>query len=600
MDPRFRVAFVLLIGCGASIAPLETAARHPDRYAHQPPAPSGAVGLGIKPWAQDVDPRVATEPWTPTRPLRASAARGEAEPSTFVVYARRRLAYLDVRVSDLKSTDATISAAAVCVREVVRSPTRSHYAGSDTVIAGRLVPSFRRAPLPAGHFKEIWLDIATPSDAEPGVYTAQVTIDAGGHEVVRGLQLRVRDLRLEAPRNKGLGIYYRLFGKLDRPQTVRRDLADMREHGVENLVTDLRPTFRSTSGQIAIDMGPVSRGLDLLVDAGVRGTVVVDSGLVQLARALGHPIPYVDPRGGASVNGKGRPAFREQAVATMRAIRDQIVRHPQLDVAVSHLDEVFRPERRELFVSLASAAPDVGGVPIYATLSTWSPQEDRWRRQIDPFVDIRAHHGFTFEWWIARGNDWDDYALELERSGDQAWFYHNDRGTWFTARWARIVNGVLLWFGPFRVHAPWTFQSFDERGVEDADTMNLDFAVAYPDPDDPAVLIPTRNWLAVREGYDDLRYLEALRRALAEHGTQAPEVAADARGFLRALRSDVRRAPTGLDAEALPSTVGSAAEAPLLGALARRYDTGYLDLLRDRIEELVVSLRTAGAGLPSR
>ena len=526
------------------------------------------VELAAKPWSADVE---AGSPWIETQPLRLSAAPGESEPATFVVRARRGLRRLAVRVSDLRSRSGTIPGAAVSIRDATRSP---------------FVPVFQPVALPAGDRAEVWLDVAVPPDVAPGLYTGQVVLDADGREVVRTLALRVRDLRLQTPWGKGLGIYYRMFGALGRPETVSRDLADMRAHGVEHVVTDLRPTFRIVAGSIAIDMGHVARGLDLLADAGMRGTVVVDSGLVQLARALGHPIPFVNPRGGTSLRGEGGAAFREQAATTMRLLRAELLRHPELDVAVSHLDEVFRPERLELFIALASAAREVD-VPIYATLSTSNPLEDRWRRQIDPLVDIRAQHGFTFEWWLARGNTWEDYARELERSGDQAWCYHNDRGPWFDARWTRIVNGVFLWFGPFSVHSPWVYRS-------------PEYAVAQVDPDDARVVIPTRNWMAVREGYDDLRYLETLRRALAAYGPNAPEVAARSRAFLQALRVDVLRVPPDIDAEGLPSKVGTAAEAPLLGALARRYDTADLDLLRDRVEEQVVSLRIAAGDLASR
>lgn len=539
-------------------------------------------------------------PWSGRDPLRVSAAPGETEPATFVVYARRNVRRLDVRVSDLRSRVGRIPASAIVVREVLRTPTRRVFNRPETEIVGRFLPRLQPASLAARHFREIWIDVSVPADAAPGSYTGRVSIGVGRDEVTRTLQVRVRPIRLVEPADKKLGMYYRAFAKLQDPDTVRRELADMREHGISHLVTDLRPVFaRDKAGAVTIDTSRLAQGMQLFVDAGFEGTVIVDSGLVPLARALGHD--DVDYRGasGTSLEGDGGAAFREHALAALRAIRDEARRHPRLDLAVVHVDEIFTPTRLDMFVQFAEVSRRVPELPIFATFSTMTPEQDEWRARVDPFIDIRGNHGYTFEWWIARGRDWEDYATELRRSRDRAWFYHNERGTYFTPQWARIINGVYLWAGPFESHVTWAYQSFYGDPLDDTDGKMHDYGVAFPSPEDPSVLVPTRAWAAVREGWDDIRYLETLRVAVDANKSSAPDLAAEGELLLERLRADVLRVPGPIDPDTLRARTGTAGEAPYVNSLSRRYDAGRLAMLRERAEELVVALEVArGARRP--
>jgi hypothetical protein len=545
---------------------------------------------------------VAAAPWSGRQPLTLSAAPGESEPATFVIYAKRRVRRVDVRPFELRGRAGRIPATAVRVRAVLRRPTRRYFAGEETEVVGRFLPPWTPAPLGAGRFREVWIDVDVPADTAPGVYTGRLEIDADGDSHVRLLRVRVRPMRLTTPSDKTLGVCYRAFARVDDGAAIARELADIRAHGVSHLLTDLRPTYRvGKAGEVAVDTSRLATGLDFVVAAGFAGTVVVDAGLVPLAGAMGHDDVAYPGGTGASLQGEKGEAFREQALAVLRAIAVEAKRHPQLDVAVQHLDEVFSPGRLDLFLELAKLTRREPRLPIFASFSTVSEQQDRWRELVDPYVDIRANHGYSFEWWVIRGHDWDDYARELERSGDRGWFYHNERGTYFTARWARLINGLYLWAGPFESHVTWVYQRFDGNPFDDTDGGEHDFGLAFPDPADPAVLVPTRGWMAIREGFDDLRYLATLRAAVREHGEAAPGPAASARAFLDSLAADVLRPPAPIDARGLGAAVGTPDEAPYVAALSRRYDAGRLALVRDRAEELTLALVTAGESRsPSR
>jgi hypothetical protein len=260
-----------------------------------------------------------------------------------------------------------------------------------------------------------------------------------------------------------------------------------------------------------------------------------------------------------------------------------------------------------LYIRLTEIGRQVPGVKFYITFNTSAPEHDAMRRQIDPYVDLRCNHGYSFEWWLARGHTIAEYAAELKASGDEAWFYHNARGAYCTPQWARIINGIYLWASPFSAHCPWTYRSAHGNPFDDADG-GMDFGFAFPDPDDPSQLVSTRLWEAMREGFDDVRYMATLTDLIRTRKTSKPREAAEAQAFLDGMVERIRNlkitqtAPSGPAARAgfqidLDTGVvmgegktGTVMEAPVIYALMRRYPGDQLQTLRAQIVEHILRL----------
>ena len=68
-------------------------------------------------------------------------------------------------------------------------------------------------------------------------------------------------------------------------------------------------------------------------------------------------------------------------------------------------------------------------------------------RSLDPFVDVRCYNGHCMDNYIQAGKSFDDLRAELTAAGDEAWLYHNIRGSFFPAEWMRLINGFYLWIG---------------------------------------------------------------------------------------------------------------------------------------------------------
>ncbi|MEM6292233.1 MAG: hypothetical protein AAGA54_13240 [Myxococcota bacterium] len=581
---------VVLLALAAGRGPSDPWAAHAQGQ-RAVAVPDGPVRVALHAPLDDVDPEAVPRPWPEIVSLSMVAAAAETERAAFVVYSGATVGTLDVQFGTLATATHELPPASVRVRAVKRVPMRRQFRGTATDTVGRFAPRFEPVAMKPGQLAEIWLEVDVPAGTPAGVYVGTVDVAVGRTRISRKVRVRVRGLTLREDPSKQLGMYYRMNRRLDDPARVRRELADMRRHGIRNLVLDVRPRFGWGPGHVlAVDVQPIEQALALVAEAGFSGSVVVDAGLVQLGRFLGHDdVAYVDADG-ASLDDDADFAPAVQTV--LEAIEQAAATHPDLSLSVLHLDEVFERGRLALFERLASVGR-TPALPTYATLSTAKPAYDGLRARIDPVLDLRSYHGYSFEWWLARGGTVADFAAELSRSGDRAWFYHNERGTYFTGRWARLVNGLYLWATPFSSHVTWAYQAFDGNPLDDRDGVSHDFGMAFPDPRDPDVLMPTRIWTALGEGHDDLRHLATLQWAIGAFRDDAPALAAEAQTYLDDLRADVLRVPGGIAVEQLPRTIGTPAEAPLLQSLAARYDDAALALVRARVEEYVVALRVA-------
>lgn len=559
--------------------------------------------MSVRNYLDDMSPDAPLGP-TAEPFVRVAATPGEFEPAAFVIVATRDLRDLDVSVEGLPEYVTAVA------RRVVRTPMRRLYTAKadETAIVSRFLPRWEPLDIPVGELREVWLEVHVAEDAPSGEAGGEVVLRAGSGVLRAPLRVDVLPFRLVAHPTKHLGTYYRMSRRLINPPRVRRELADMRAHGVCSIVSDLPIRYYLDNGDVRHDVSAIRRGAQLVTDAGLDGTVVVGTGFIQLAHLLGHKDVG---HGEAGESLDGDPRFRAAAKTAIEALLELDAEFPGLRLVPTHMDEVFNRGRLPLYTRLTKAIRQVPAAPVYVTFHTVNDTADVLRRKVDPFVDIRCNHGYSFEWWLGRGHTMAEYDAELRESGDEAWFYHNARGVHFTAEWSRIINGLYLWASPFRVHVPWTYQSYKGNPFDDTDggARGHDFGMSFPGLTDPGDLIPTRIWEAMREGGDDLRYLATLERAIASAGDRKPRQVARAEALLDQLRSLVREAKVtdagepasqattagdqvDLDTGLVMGTgrVGSAEEAPLINALALRFSGEDWQRMRAAVAEQIAQL----------
>ena len=537
-----------------------------------------------KHWADDVDVAEPPEVLSDDAVLSVAAAPGEYEPVNFMVYAiDSPMNRVSVSVSDLHGENGMITADACDVRLVLRRLMRDIYTfpPERSTIVSRFLLANQPVAIPAGTFREYHLIVHVPEGQAPGVYRGAVTIETAAEEKqIIPLVLEVRPLKLGQTAPNLYGMYYRFPSDEAEWPGLERELVDIYEHGGRMLKSNLGLGYALEGDAVVVDVGRLRRGLGLLAKHGYKGPMPVSTGAETVARLLRYD-PVADYEDTAA-----REAFFQAVAKGMKALEQLNHEFPQFELMPTHMDEVFGRDRLPRYIRLTEAVRRATDLRVYITLHN-DPKRNvgPLMEQIDPFVDVRCYNGHVMDSWIQAGNKFEDLAREMETAGDEAWLYHNIRGSFFPAEWTRLVNGFYLWISPIKIHVPWMYYAYQMNPMDCTDgpqSRGGDFAYAVPDPDNAAAMIPTRHWEAYREGVDDMRYLRTLERLVEEHaGTPQAERAAT---WLEELRERLTPSHEALQQIEL--------ESPLLVWLAAEFDGDDYRRFREEASGLIAELQS--------
>jgi len=541
------------------------------RFTFTPPAGAKGYALARANYLDEIDPAKAPEDLGRDVSLSTFAAPGEYEPVCFVIYAFDDIKALKVGATDLKCGPHTIPAAALDIRAVMRCLYRNLYTlppEKSTVVSRFLVhrPSI---DVQAGTFQQIHVTIHVPEAAKPGIYKGALKLSSEGRRPSEiPLSLEVLPFKLKPLERKRYGMYYRLASNLDAPEKLALELKDLREHGASTLYPGIGITYEKVEDKVRPNYDLVRNGLAAMKKFGFSGEVPIGTGFNHLARLLGHS-DVGHGEGGESLDGDEE--FMKAAKEALEGLLEVQKEFPEFEILVTHMDEVLGRGRLPLYIRLTRAARQVPDFRVYITMHN-KPAEvvEELTREIDPYVDVRCYNGHCMDEWLQAGHTFDELAEQLRKTGDEAWIYYNIRGSFFLAQWMRIVNGLYMWLGPFKVHCPWMYHSYQGDPFDDTDGPRLrghDFAYAVPDPADGKTPVPTRHWEAYREGVDDMRYIAMLEDLIAGRNDKPAQ---DARKWLDSIRAGI---PWG-DVAAIEE------ESPVLIAVTRKFSGDDLQKMR--------------------
>jgi hypothetical protein len=557
---------------------------------------SGALSWQVKPLLADFDP-AGGWPAEGASAIGLDSVPGFGARGAFVIAARKYLPQTDIQLGEIVGPNGDAVALETKLTRIVRTLERSYWKSPSNELeqVGRFLTPWVPRDLAAGEFSEIWLTVEVPADLLPGSYRGTIRLSSDAKQILAiPLELTVRRYSLDTGGPKSLGIYYYLEDKLFDEDQINRELADLRAHGIRYLLTDLELQHSPSDAGYRTNVNMARRGLELIHHAGFRDLVVIQNGLLRVtkwrARESNKPI-------------EEDKVFARVVDRTMADLSKLAAEFPDLDIYQTHMDEVFaNQDTLDTYIGIATHIRRTSQIPLYITLNTRAKNYDALRERLDPFVDFRGLHGYSIEWWMARGNHLAEMERELTAAGDRALFYHNARGPYFTAQRSRIVNGLLLWAWPVEAHAPWIYQRYAGNPFDDRDGNRHDFGMAFPGPGDQ--LVSTRLWEATLEGWFDLQHLQTLERLVKENGNTRPEVASRARSLLESTRNLIREATpaklldvSGASKNAsgglfIPKPVSqrSPKETPLLTALERQLGLWGLDDLRGELASLIEEL----------
>lgn len=553
---------------------------------HLQPSPRG---YRIVPWnfLDVVDPSREPSSWPDPVQLETFGTPGEYEYLGFAVYADQAVPHVSLTASALEGPGGAIPSDSIDVRWVMRSREREKATdpASQTRITSRFLLNEPDVDLEAQTFHQVLATVHVPESIPAGVYKATwILKPEGGQATDVDVALTVLPFRLGGTGGRQYGLYYTV-GNISETDRINRELADIRAHGANMLIPGgLDIAYKQSGGQVVPDYGRLTRGLDLIRAHGFHGTVVVNTGFVQLAQLLG-----VDPgRRGGRGGERQLEAVGKQALEGLVALAKN---YPEFRIVVTHMGEVTRQNRMEEYIALTKVVRQVPDLRMYVSLSLRpSRRVERMRDRVAPYVDIRGYPGFQVDAWLKAGHTFGELAGDLKSEGNEAWVYYNRRGAFFIPQWTWLVNSYYMWMSPFQASVPWTYYQVHGNPLDDLDQPDKgghDYGYAVPSPDG-TTMISTLDWEGYRAGIQDFRYLTMLDSLTRQAKTAAPAAASAAQSWLDQLHKRMPR---------LPGAVADiSGESPVLQWFSDNYTGKDYDAWRRKTADEIINLERALSG----
>ena len=509
-----------------------------DRFHFALPTSPKGYAIATKYFVDEVDPKLRPETLGQEPKLSTFAARDEWQSVGFVIYAGKDLKRVKIEATPLRGSDGSAIGAediGVFLNRRAMRLRAPRVPKDDRVPGSALLDPPRPLDLPADHFKEATVTVRVPAEAKAGVYRGAVLVSAQGSETTSiPLEVRVLPFRLRPSRRKEYGVYLVRVIDLDPAMrdSLRADLKDLRDHGVTKLFCHLGIDHRKDGDRIVTSYERLDRGLALLREFGFDGTIVIQDGLLQLAQLLGHKDVAGRDAKGESLDGDEE--FARHAERAIRGLAPLKEKYSELELVVTHMDEVLGKKRLPLYIRLTKPIRRVPEQRVYITLHTmprsWVPERTK---ELDPHVDVRCYNGHALDLWIQAGHTFEELAQELERAGDEGWMYYNPHRPFYTAKWSRIVNGLYMWWSPLHVHCPFRYRTM--RTYPLSFSHNMGYSVKSQE--DFTTPIATRPWEGFRLGAQDAWYFCMLEDLVAKGQARPMREAEAAAAWLRRLRA---------------------------------------------------------------
>ena len=339
--------------------------------------------------------------------------------------------------------------------------------------------------------------LSVGADVKSGSYNGVVTVsceDGGGARIP--LTVVVYPFDLVAESHGTHGQFY--YAAANDPDAL--ELADMRRHGMNTLVSGLGPSW-VVRPDGAYDVEAVMPTLRALKDLGYLSPVISDTG--DLGKYAESDAPG------------NRERYMEYVSASLAAFRDAgFAEAGFFPVDEPHPDpKLADPSETPIIRKAVRACSWIREVPGARTFVTSNPTA---ARILEPVLDYVCYN-------LAYIND--DNVARVRESGGTLMFYCPSIDV--NPEYNRYRPGYYMFkLGAFASYY-FAYMEFAGDPFLDLDGSNRDWNVVYPSMTSP-YHDPTLEWEAMREGVDDYRYLATLAAAIAQARRDGRGEAADA------------------------------------------------------------------------
>ncbi|MCE5240323.1 hypothetical protein LLH23_17805 [bacterium] len=516
---------------------------------HQPgvPATPAAMGPGgyvlfARPTLDLIFPDTVPGAEDVVSELRVSAARGEDEPVTFAVRAAADLGACRVSVDDLVSGTKRIPKGSIRVASVACRNLRVSFSGKTFMHAPVMLDATSPVSLAAQQTKQFWLTVQVPASATPGDYAGAVTfIPARGTPTRLKLTLHVYPFVLAEPKNVSLGMYDQLWALRGGADWLRDHCADMRAHGMTSV-----GYCGGLNGQIVLKNGVAGVQFD--------GSCGFEQ-FMEAYRDAGFSQPVLWLMSGDIwqwCGSQAKPGSAEFAALHKQVIQS-ILRQSQArrwpGIVFQPIDEPGSYEQRPNAGYLAQWAAEselikAAGGTVEVDHIPFSTDDERLKGALAralPVTDIFTERFSTKPIWFEKdGWWWGSLKEQAEQWGKRLWSYNiNDAAFFPELPTMRLAYGYFLWLQGVSGQFTWSYQGVSGSPLNALDGAYTDMMYTYPAiPEAGAPGGPSLMWECIREGVDDLRYVQMLGGLIARAEARGQgQQAAAARAVLERMRA---------------------------------------------------------------
>ncbi len=486
------------------------------------PAPDGGKGYVIysRSYLDLIFPDTVPATRDVTAELRLSAARGEYEPMTFSVHAARDLGPCRVSVDDLASGSQTIARDAVSVAAVACRNLRTSFNGNVFMRAPAMLDATMPVTIPAGQSKQFWLTVKVPANAAPGDYIAGVTFTPTGLAPTRlKLTLHVYPFALPEPKDVALGMYDQMWAARAGDNWLRDRWADQRAHGMTTV-----GYCGALDGEMVLADGKASVRFDRPCGFAQLMDAYRDAGFSQPVLWLMSGDIWDWCSRQAKPGSDEFAAIYRQIIQSILA-RSQTRRWP--GIIFQPIDEPgsygARPNAGyiEQWAVQSKLIKEAGGV-VEVDHIPFSTDDVRIKGALEralPVTDIFTQRFSTRPIWFDQdGWGWDRMRAQAAAWGKQLWSYNiNDANFFPELPTQRLAYGYFIWLQNVRGQLTWSYLQAAANPFNALDGTSTDMMYTYPAvPEAGMPGGPSPMWECIREGVDDLRYVQLLEQLIAQ------------------------------------------------------------------------------------
>ncbi len=435
--------------------------------------------------------------------LKTSFAPGEFEPLTLGLRAIDSLRNVRLRMSKPFFNGIT---AEIAVVEAIPKRTSNYRGRSEFINAPQYLEKNHVIDIEADQTRQFWITLHASGNTPPGIYQAEFELVSNTNVETIPVTARIHDLKLRPVEGYDIGFWVG-FGGMDR-QSIEQTIKTMIDHGMTSLVTDHFFTLTGDSPEnYAIDFSASTATIvgEACRKYNLRGNMIVAVDALNRGKAFTRLVKEFD-------------AYAEQRHWPPRIYTtyDEVPSHP-------HVFDAFTESIKVLHEA---------GFRVMAD-HIWYKTSRPLQKEVDlatPYIDVFVNRFNTRRLFYV--DSWEEMETECINRGKNLYAYNSTNALTFAQAGAMRFAGGWFFrsFGRGTIgHLFCAFNKCRNNPYTELDGDTSDWLYVYP-PQGKRKGGPAIDFVAFREGVDDLRYILTLEHEISaarENGFTADADAAD-------------------------------------------------------------------------